>query len=124
MSSADHVARDDRVAFAGHSSEPHTTFSETPLPHAVPCRLTALKIRPSVTSAASIHRSTALFTQTGTGTVRTWPPFPTRSTIAQCPLVDLDVFFPKGHQFCSSESAFEQDGDRGHVTCATEAFAI
>jgi hypothetical protein len=39
-------------------------------------------------------------------------------------LPDLDVFFPKGHQFRSSESASEQDGDHGHVTGGTEAFAI
>jgi hypothetical protein len=38
------------------------------------------------------------------------------------PLPDLDVFFPKGHQFCSSESASEQDGDHGHIT--GEALAI
>ena len=31
-----------------------------PLPHEVPCRLTALKTRPPVTAAAVIHLSTAL----------------------------------------------------------------
>lgn len=41
------------------------------------------KSRPLVTRAHSVQRSTAVFTQAGTGTVRTWPAFPTRSTIAQ-----------------------------------------
>jgi hypothetical protein len=46
--------------------------------------------------------------------------------IHDCPvsLPDLDVFFPKRHQFSSSESASEQDRDHGHVTGATEALAI
>jgi hypothetical protein len=46
--------------------------------------------------------------------------------IHDCPvsLPDLDVFFPKRDQFRSSESASEEDGDHGHVTGATEAFAI
>ena len=45
--------------------------------------------------------------------------------IHDCPVPqsDLDVFFPKGHQFCSSESASEQDGDHCYVTGATEALA-
>jgi|ERR1017187_5836761 hypothetical protein len=50
-----------------------------------PCRLTALKTRPSATFAAIVHLSTAFFTQIGMGTVRMCPPFPTRSTIAQWP---------------------------------------
>ena len=37
-----------------------TTYSDTRLPHLVPCRLTALKTRPPVTSAADIHLSIAL----------------------------------------------------------------
>jgi hypothetical protein len=60
-------------------------FSEIPLPQVDPCRPTALKIRPSVTCAAAVHFSTAPFTQFGSGTVRTCPPLPTRSTLAQCP---------------------------------------
>jgi hypothetical protein len=59
--------------------------SDMPDPQAVPCRLTALKTRPVVTDAAVSHLSTALFTQIGMGTVRTWLPLPTRSTITQWP---------------------------------------
>jgi hypothetical protein len=46
--------------------------------------------------------------------------------IHDCPmsLANLDVFFSKGHQFCSTESASEQDRDHGHVTDASEALAI
>jgi hypothetical protein len=40
------------------------------------------------------------------------------------PLADLDVLFPKGHQFCAPESTSEQDRDHGHVTGASEAFPI
>ena len=47
------------------------TSSDIPLPQGVPCRLTARKIRPAVTFADSLHRSTACLTQAGTGTVRT-----------------------------------------------------
>lgn len=45
-------------------------FSEIPLPHEVPCRLTALKTLPSVTPAAVSHPSTTALTQTGIGAVR------------------------------------------------------
>ena len=47
------------------------TFSEIPVPQGVPCRLSARKIRPAVTLADSLHRSTASWTQAGIGTVRT-----------------------------------------------------
>src|SRR5271170_39547 len=61
-----------------------TTFSEIPRPHEVPCR-TALNTLPSATVAAAIHLSTVLLTQIGIGTVRTWLPLPTRSTMARFP---------------------------------------
>ena len=46
--------------------------------------------------------------------------------IDDCPvsLSDLDVLFPKGYQFCSSNSASEQAGDHCYVTDTTEALAI
>ena len=62
-----------------------TTFSEIPRPQHEPCRLTARNIRPCFSSAVASHWSTESFTHAGIGTVRTWPPFPIRSTIAQCP---------------------------------------
>jgi hypothetical protein len=58
---------------------------DMPVPHGVPCRLTALNTRPVVTDAAVIHLSTASFTQIGMGTVRTCLHLRTRSTIAQWP---------------------------------------
>jgi hypothetical protein len=73
----------------------------------VPWRLIALKTRPSVTVAAVIHLSTALFTHTGIGTVRTAA---FSDEIHDCPvsLPDLDVFSPQTHQFGTSQSASEQ----------------
>jgi len=50
-----------------------------------PFRATARKILPSVTLAARVHWSSAALTQCGMGTVRIWPPLPTRSTTAPCP---------------------------------------
>jgi len=63
----------------------HTTFCEIPRPHTFPIRATARKILPSVTLAAHVHWSRAALTHAGIGTVRMWPPLPTRSTTAQCP---------------------------------------
>ena len=83
--------------------------SDMPDPQAVPCRLTALKTRPVVTDAAVSHLSTALFTQIGMGTVRTWLPLPTRSTIAQSPCRICDVFLRQGRQLGSAQAAAEQD---------------
>jgi hypothetical protein len=39
--------------------------------------------------------------------------------IHDCPVAvtDLDLFFPQGRQFRSSEATSEQDGDHGHVGC-------
>jgi hypothetical protein len=56
--------------------------------------------------------------------VRMWPPFPTRSTIAQCPCRIWTSSFLRDAKFRSSESASEQDGDHGHVSGAAEAFTI
>ena len=63
---------------------PNHIFRNPPTP-SCSGRLTGLKTRPSVTFAAAIHLSTAVFTHTGMGTVRICPPFPIKSTIAQWP---------------------------------------
>src|SRR5947199_251440 len=47
------------------------------------CATNAAKQLPEVIRAAVNHSSRNCFTQSGTGTVRTCPPFPMRSTIAQ-----------------------------------------
>jgi len=60
-----------------------TTFSVIPLPHALSCLQIGRKTLPLVTFAAMSHSSIICFTQSGTGTVRMWPPLPIRSTIAQ-----------------------------------------
>src|SRR3982074_759924 len=39
---------------------------------------------PRSIAAAASQSSSSVLTQSGTGTVRTWPPLPTRSTMAQC----------------------------------------
>jgi hypothetical protein len=46
--------------------------------------LIARNTRPVVMCADSVQESTVLFTQRGIGTVRIWPPLPTRSAITQC----------------------------------------
>jgi hypothetical protein len=43
----------------------------------------AKQLSRSIPAAAS-QLSSSVLTQSGTGTVRTWPPLPTRSTMAQC----------------------------------------
>jgi hypothetical protein len=71
-----------------------------------------------------IHLSTALFTRLGPGTRTVVTTLSDK--IHDCPmtLANLDVFFSKGHQFCSTESASEQDRDHGQVTDASEALAV
>src|SRR5882762_5954774 len=61
----------------------HTTFSVIPSPQTVPERQTQRNNLPEVIWAAVNHTSRNCFTHSGTGTVRTCPPFPTRSMIAQ-----------------------------------------
>ncbi len=52
-------------------------------PHARTARHMQRNSLPLVTPAPAAHSSIVCFTQPGTGTVRMWSPFPTRSTIAQ-----------------------------------------
>ena len=61
-----------------------TNRSVTPSPQCLPARQTHRKSLPAEIAAAASHSSIVVFTQSGTGTVRMWPPLPTRSTIAQC----------------------------------------
>jgi hypothetical protein len=63
---------------------PHQLFG-TPPPEDLPALLTRRKTFPVSTPAAIIHPISWLWTRSGTGTVWTWPAFPLRSTIAQCP---------------------------------------
>jgi hypothetical protein len=60
------------------------TFGLNPLVPILSALLIARKIGPVVILAAVNQRSTAILTQVGTGTVRTWPPLPTRSAMTQC----------------------------------------
>lgn len=48
------------------------------------CPTNASEQPPVEMPAEETHRSIAVFTHSGTGTVRIWPPFRMRSTIAQC----------------------------------------
>ena len=61
-----------------------TRRSVTPLPQCLPARQTHRKTLPAVRPATVLQPLMVAFTQSGTGTVRIYPPFPTRSTIAQC----------------------------------------
>jgi hypothetical protein len=51
--------------------------------HAFPTLLTLRNSLPRAIAAKASRSSISLLTQSGTGTVRTWPPLPTRSTMAQ-----------------------------------------
>ena len=61
-----------------------TTRSVTPSPQCLPARQTHRNSLPAEIPAAATHRSMVALTHSGTGTVRIWPPLPTRSTMAQC----------------------------------------
>src|SRR5258708_21707791 len=50
-----------------------TAFTVIPSPHAFPTLLTLRKSLPRSMPAAPSHTPNSLFTQSGTGTVRTWP---------------------------------------------------
>jgi len=72
------------------SSSGRTSFHNVPdhIPrdtgaHTVPFFLIERNSLPFEIEAFSVQWSTAAFTQAGTGTVRTWPALPTKSTIAQ-----------------------------------------
>ena len=54
-----------------------------PSPQVFPALQTQRKILPLTIPAAESQSSMVCFTQSGTGTVRIWPPFPIKSTIAQ-----------------------------------------
>jgi hypothetical protein len=71
-----------RVAAARTTSQ--STFGDMPSPQTRPALLIARKTVPSVTTAAALHASMCLFTHAGMGTVRTCPPFPTRSAMTLC----------------------------------------
>src|SRR6201998_557726 len=51
-------------------------------PHVLPTLLTRRNSFPRSIAAAVIQSSSSVLTQSGTGTVRTWHPLPTRSTMA------------------------------------------
>jgi len=61
-----------------------TAFTVIPPPHVLPTLLTLRKSFPRSMPAAASHTSNSLLTQSGTGTGRTWPPLPIKSTMAQC----------------------------------------
>src|SRR5215469_15212376 len=54
-----------------------TAFSVIPSPHALPTLLTLRNTFPLSMAAATSQLFTSFRTQSGTGTVRTWPPLPT-----------------------------------------------
>ena len=60
-----------------------TAFSVMPSPHIFPTLLTLRNSLPRSMAAAVSQLSSSCLTQSGTGTVRTWPPLPTRSTITR-----------------------------------------
>jgi hypothetical protein len=59
-------------------------FAVKPFPETRPTLFTWRNIAPEATPADVVQRSMASFTHCGSGTVRTRPPFPTRSAITQC----------------------------------------
>src|ERR1022692_198038 len=62
-----------------------TTFSVTPFPQTLPVLLIDRNRQPDAVPDACVHSSIRFFTHSGTGTVRTCPPLPIRSTMAQWP---------------------------------------
>jgi hypothetical protein len=71
------------ASFAYSRTTHQTAFLLSRLPHTRPVLLTQRKIIPVSIPAMASHESIAPFTHAGTGTVRTCPPFPNRSMIAQ-----------------------------------------
>ena len=61
-----------------------TAFTVMPSPHVLPTLSTRRNSFPRSIAAAASQSSSSVLTQSGTGTVRTWLPLPTRSTMAQC----------------------------------------
>ena len=61
-----------------------TAFSVMPSPRILPIFVTRRKILPRSIPAAFIQTRSSSMTQPGTGTIRTCPALPFRSTMAQC----------------------------------------
>src|ERR1700751_2514776 len=61
-----------------------TVFTVMPSPHVLPTLSTRRNSFPRSIETAVIQSSSSGLTHSGTVTVRTWHPLPTRSTMAQC----------------------------------------
>src|SRR6202047_3869179 len=59
-----------------------TAFTVMPSPHVLPPLLTRRNSFPRSITAAASQSSSSVLTQSGTGTVRTWPPLPIRSAFS------------------------------------------
>ena len=84
-----------------------TAFTVIPSPHALPTLLTRRNSFPRSIAAAASQSSSSVRTQSGTGTVRTWPPLPTRSTMAQCSSRYLEMIQCQTHGFTPSQPTRE-----------------
>jgi hypothetical protein len=71
------------IALADSFTMCHTDFSVMPSPQALPTLLTRRNSFPRSIAAVLNQSSSSHFTQPGTGTVRTCPALPTKSTMAQ-----------------------------------------
>ena len=63
-------------------------------------------------------------TNSGTGTVRTWPPFPTRSTLGPTVLAPPKMVETEVGQFSPSENTAEQDRNDRSVSLTFERFDV
>ncbi len=84
-----------------------TAFTVIPSPHALPTLLTRRNSLPRSIAAAATQSFNSLLTQSGTGTVRTWPSL--ADQINNCPMLFalLEMIQCQGHSFMPPQATRE-----------------
>src|SRR5215469_15752766 len=84
------------------------TFSDIPLPQGVPSRLTARKIRPAVTFADSLHRSTRVLDPDGHRNGSNVTSLANQIHDGPMPLPDLQILNSKRRELGPAQSAADK----------------
>jgi hypothetical protein len=106
--------------FAKFRTTYQTTFSVTPFPQTLPVLLIDRNRQPDAVPDACVHSSTRFFTQSGTGTVRTCPPLPIRSTNRPVTFPLLNIFQLQVNQLGSAKAASQQHSEDGAISLAAK----
>src|SRR5260221_6679029 len=96
-----------------------TAFTVMPSPHVLPTLLTRRKSFPRSIAAAASQSSNSVLTQSGTGTVRTWPPNNGPMFFAL-----LEMMQSQRHGFMPPQAAREQQCEQCSVAFSFQSLMI